>query len=703
MEQRLEFAADAPVVDSTDRRIAAAGSLVDVGGAEVAARPPIPQVDIGLYAPAGELGRGAFGRVELYALRPGAEVPPGTPSTIAVKSVMVQAGELANPRSRVRREIENTMALPDHPNICKTYGWLPDEHEATVVRIYMEHVDGHDMLRWAKASKGCDEPTLWGIFRQILAGVLHCHAHSICHRDLKAENVVILPDNTCKLVDFGLSKNVAGSAARSLVGTSAYLPPEIAQADGRTPYDPFKGDAWSLGVVLYVISCGEYPFGCDGPSGEPHATVLERISNGTWANPGTMKFGGRLLSSKLEQRSRTLQGLICRLLTTDPEDRLSLQHVCEQPWFYERGVPVEHLAAATGGAELGTAGLSAHQLAELGLERPLSSWEEVIHDLPFDSSMAEAVEMALMCVGESEEMNLPEGVSLAIEPEPEQLMQWQLPALPSMATDGSWAEDCPPAQSWITSQAFGAARAAKKPVPHLPKSKTGKPKPVAPWIAGAIYWIADQEYLQAITGLSVTPALPPGRPAEFVLKKGAGDGVASWLRHILKGCQNSGLKLQGWEAVSKHMRGDKPNPPLESGADQLEPAKRKKWWEDCYRGGNILGDHSRVFVELVPELFLMQTILLETERPGLLRAATDEWLTRHGKKPFSATTLKLPAADANGHYSAEVQDGVAAPMEQGARWTVAAPETVLPRSDQTETVAPEVRPGRPSTPPPVGS
>ncbi len=612
---------------------------------------PPPQLDLRLYAPAGgrDLGHGAFGRVELYALEPGAKVPPGTPSTVAVKWVTVQPGELAHPRSRVRREIENAMALPDHPNICTTYGWLPDEHDATAVRIYMEHVDGPDMLRWAQASSGCDEPTLWNIFRQILAGVLHCHARQICHRDLKADNIVILPDNTCKLVDFGLSKNVGASEARSLVGTSAYLPPEIAQADGRTPYDPFKGDAWSLGVVLYVISCSEYPFGCDGPGGELRDTVLRRILSGTWAKPGTRQFGGRLLSTKLEQRSRPLQSLICRLLTTDPEDRISLQEVSEQSWYYERGVSIEHLAVATGEAELGTAGLSVEQQAELGLERPLSSWDKVIHHLPFDNSMAEAVEMALILVGESDEMNLPEGVSwvprpsppvgagvdgmqddgdgvdVAMEPEPEQPMQWELAALPSMDTDGSWLVDPPSAQSWITSQAFSAAHAAGKPLPQLPKAREGKPYPVAPWIAGALYWLADQEYLQAETGLSVTPAMPPGRPAEFVLRKGAGDRVARFCKHVLRDC-GSGIALTSWQAVSKHMRGDKPNPPLEDGVAHLNPAKRKKWWEDCYRGGNIRGDHSRVFVELVPELFLMQAILLETEKPGLLRAATDKWL-----------------------------------------------------------------------------
>ena len=128
----------------------------DNGGAAAVAAPaaaaaPVPALDLGLYAPAGELGHGSYGRVEVWAVPPGSDVPPGTPRTIAVKWVQVQvclcvshasllplhslphtksrvlrcggqAGELEQPRSKVRREIENAMALPDHPNICKTYG-----------------------------------------------------------------------------------------------------------------------------------------------------------------------------------------------------------------------------------------------------------------------------------------------------------------------------------------------------------------------------------------------------------------------------------------------------------------------------------------------------------------------------------------------------------------------------------------------------
>eukprot|EP01046_Picozoa_sp_COSAG06_P024430 COSAG06_NODE_1991_length_7895_cov_3.685736_7_plen_327_part_00 len=197
-------------------------------------------------------------------------------------------------------------------------------------------------------------------------------------------------------------------------------------------------------------------------------------------------------------------------------------------------------------------------------------------------------------------------------------------------------------------------------MPQLPKSARGKPKPAAPWIAGIIYWIANQPRLQALTGLSVTPAAD-GRPAEFVRRplasgqsdRDAGQAIVGLIREVLRAC-GSGLKLQGWNAVAKQLRGDTPNPALAPGETQIEPQQRKKWWENCYRGGNVWGDHSQTFVELAPELFLMQTIMFEKEKPGLLRLATETWLQQFMEAgqalsaspgiPAAATTGTFPMA-----------------------------------------------------------
>ena len=188
-----------------------------------------------------------------------------------------------------------------------------------------------------------------------------------------------------------------------------------------------------------------------------------------------------------------------------------------------------------------------------------------------------------------------------------------------MDASGSWMKT-PVSSELITSQAFSAARAAGKLQPQLPKS-SGKPYPVAP----------DCWRPLLACGTGVPPgqnwaerhsAMPPGRPAEFVLREGLEIESQGFAGSVEK-C-GSGLQLTSWNAVSKHMRGDKPNPL----SKMVWPSGGRKAQKMV--GGLLSGwQHpriTRVFVELVPELFLMQAILLETEKPGLLRAVTDEWL-----------------------------------------------------------------------------
>lgn len=122
-----------------------------------------------------------------------------------------------------------------------------------------------------------------------------------------------------KLIDFGLAKEIGLSNAKSRVGSTSYLPPEIVKADGKTTYDAFKGDTWSMGVALYVMACREYPFGFDGPGlpgAEPTGVVLQRIVSEQFSTPGTIATPqGRTISATMQAKcSPELCDLICRLL-----------------------------------------------------------------------------------------------------------------------------------------------------------------------------------------------------------------------------------------------------------------------------------------------------------------------------------------------------------------------------------------------------
>jgi non-specific serine/threonine protein kinase len=143
------------------------------------------------------------------------------------------------------------------------------------------------------------------IARQILAALEHAHDHGIIHRDLKPENVVITPDGTVKLMDFGLARHLSNNDEEPfLTGTVLYLAPEQARGqagDART-------DLYSFGVLLYEASTGHLPFTGDDP--------LEVIAQHLDAQPTPP----RELRPDLPP---ALETILLKLLAKNPDDRFA--------------------------------------------------------------------------------------------------------------------------------------------------------------------------------------------------------------------------------------------------------------------------------------------------------------------------------------------------------------------------------------------
>ena len=180
----------------------------------------------------------------------------------------------AEGRARLLREAQSAARL-NHPNIVGVYDagetGVPG-HPELLSYIVMELVEGESLH--AHPPEGLAE--IVSVIKQVCAALEHAHNHGIVHRDLKPENVVLTPQGTVKLMDFGLSRSSASRLSMEgvIVGTVFYLAPEQImgqEVDART-------DLYALGVMFYELVTGRLPFTGDEPililSQHLHAAVV---------------------------------------------------------------------------------------------------------------------------------------------------------------------------------------------------------------------------------------------------------------------------------------------------------------------------------------------------------------------------------------------------------------------------------------------
>jgi serine/threonine-protein kinase len=174
---------------------------------------------------------------------------------VALKFLLPQYSLDAAAKERFLQEGRAASAL-DHPNVCTVYA--VGETDRGQLFLAMACYQG-ETLKTRLARGALPAPDVVTIARQILLALVAAHGVGIVHRDLKPGNVMLLPDGSVKILDFGLAKvddlTLTGPGLRP--GTVAYMSPE--QLEG-TAVDQ-RTDLWSLGVVLYEMLAGKRPFG----------------------------------------------------------------------------------------------------------------------------------------------------------------------------------------------------------------------------------------------------------------------------------------------------------------------------------------------------------------------------------------------------------------------------------------------------------
>ena len=158
--------------------------------------------------------------------------------------------------ARFEREVAILKQL-NHPNIVRFNG---SGRSAGTPFYTMEYIEGesldHVMARRGRMT--WEEVVELG--QQSCAALQHAHEQGIIHRDLKPSNIMVLPDGTLKLTDFGIAKDTdvtALTAANCTVGTAAYMSPEQCRGERDLTH---KSDLYSLGVMFYELLTGRKPF-----------------------------------------------------------------------------------------------------------------------------------------------------------------------------------------------------------------------------------------------------------------------------------------------------------------------------------------------------------------------------------------------------------------------------------------------------------
>src|ERR687894_365542 len=142
-----------------------------------------------------------------------------------------------------------------------------------LVYLVMELVDGEPLSAvLAREGRLTPERTL-DLLGQVAAGLAAAHAAGVVHRDVKPANLLVRPDGTVKMTDFGIACSAANATVTRtghVVGTAQYLAPELVQGQKATP----AVDVYSWGTVAYECLTVRRPF--DGPN--PVEVALQRLS-----------------------------------------------------------------------------------------------------------------------------------------------------------------------------------------------------------------------------------------------------------------------------------------------------------------------------------------------------------------------------------------------------------------------------------------
>ncbi|KAJ3123245.1 hypothetical protein HK098_002083 [Nowakowskiella sp. JEL0407] len=225
--------------------------------------------------------------------------------------------EKDDPLHLIRQEVAVLKKLK-HDNVVKLYEVLDDPDQDNLYMVFELCDNGTLMdININKTETPFTEDTARYFFRQIILGIEYLHDHNIVHRDIKPDNLLIDENNVLKIVDFGVSEifTKGSDTSTKSAGSPAFFAPEMCKAH-HGPLQLIPIDIWAMGVTLYCMVTGRLPFNKD--------SIIDLYESIREHDPE--------LPSDL---SPELKHVLRRLLEKDPEKRITINELREDPWVVD--------------------------------------------------------------------------------------------------------------------------------------------------------------------------------------------------------------------------------------------------------------------------------------------------------------------------------------------------------------------------------
>jgi eukaryotic-like serine/threonine-protein kinase len=252
-----------------------------------------PRLLGGRYELDGVIGRG--GMAEVYRAR-----DLRLDRVVAIKTLRSDLARDPTFQARFRREAQSAASL-NHPSVIAVYDTGEDmlDHNP-VPYIVMEYVEGRTLRDVLRDEQRLQAERALQMTDGILRALDYSHRGGIVHRDIKPANVMLTTNNEVKVMDFGIARALADSAATmtataQVIGTAQYLSPEQARGERVDA----RSDIYSTGCVLFELLTGRPPFQGDSPVAIAYQHVREEPPQPSQLDPSIPQYANAIVMKAL--------------------------------------------------------------------------------------------------------------------------------------------------------------------------------------------------------------------------------------------------------------------------------------------------------------------------------------------------------------------------------------------------------------------